>query len=180
MLDVSAQAKSHGNPSLGDIVRTTAVMSAFILVLAGIAWWFTIDGTDKEKSVDYQSALASARRDAPFDLLAPRGLPAGWYANSVRYEAGDKGRWHLGVITDQDDYIGLEQTAVSERKTLEEFASQTKPAGSVSVGGSRWQLRKSATGEISLIRRADEVTVLVTGTAPQKVIERYAAGLVAG
>lgn len=173
---MSTQAKNHGNPSLGDIVRTTAVMSAFILVLAGIAWWFTVE-PDQKESVDYQSALTSARRDASFDLLAPTTLPPGWYANSVRYQPGVKGRWHLGVVTDQDDYIGLEQTSVSVRRTVAQFASETEARGKVEAGGFEWQLRKSKKSETTLVRRAGDITVLVTGTAPQKVIERYAGSL---
>ena len=169
--------KNHGNPSLGDIIRTTVVMGALILALAGIAWWFSIEPKETERSVDYESALVSARRDAVFDLLAPRSLPEGWYANSVRYEPGVKGRWHLGVITDKDAYIGLEQTPVSVRRTVEEYAPTTEVKGNVTVGGFEWELRQSPKGETSLVRRTEGITVLVTGTATQGVIEKYAASL---
>ena len=169
--------KNHGNPSLGDIIRTTVVMGALILALAGIAWWFSIEPQETERSVDYESALVSARRDAVFDLLAPRSLPDGWYANSVRYEPGAKGRWHLGVITDKDAYIGLEQTPVSVRRTVEEYALTTEAKGNVTIGGFEWELRQSPKGETSLVRHTEGITVLVTGTATQGVIEKYAASL---
>lgn len=169
--------KNRGNPSLGDIIRTTAVMGALILALAGIAWWFSIEPTQTERSVDYESALVSARRDAAFELLAPRSLPEGWYANSVRYEPGVKGRWHLGIITETDAYIGLEQTPVSIRRTVEEYAPETEAKGNVTAGGFEWRLRQSPKGETSLVRRTDGITVLVTGTATRAVIEKYAASL---
>ena len=170
--------KNRGNPSLGDIIRTTAVMGALILALAGIAWWFSIEPTETERSVDYESALVSARRDAAFDLLAPRSLPEGWYANSVRYEPGVKGRWHLGVITDTDAYIGLEQTPVSIRRTVEDYAPETEAKGNITAGGFEWELRQSPKNETSLVRRTEGITVLVTGTATAAVIEKYAASLV--
>lgn len=175
---MSTQRKNHGNPSLGDIVRTTAVMSALILGLAGLAWLFGTGTEVERRDVDYQSALVSAQRDASFDLLAPEQLPSGWRANTVRYEAGEMGRWHLGVITDEEEYIGLEQTPVSVSSTVEEYSPDTEARGEVSIGGFDWELRTSERGETSLVRRADDVTVLVTGTAPQDVIETYAASLV--
>lgn len=171
---------SHGNPSLGDIVRTTAVMGLLLLLLAGVGWLFSADPPEQERGVDYQSALVSARRDATFPLLAPTELPRGWYANSVQYETGEMGRWHVGVVTDEEAYIGLQQTPVSMRRTVEEYASKTVRQRDVTVAGQMWELRSSGQGETTLVRRDNGVTVLLTGTAPLSVIKSYASSLSTG
>jgi hypothetical protein len=96
----------------------------------------------------------------------------------VRYEAGARGQWHLGVITDKGAYIGLEQSGIGQQRAVEKFAPDTKAKGTAHVGGFEWQLRQSDRGETSLVRMADQITVIVTGTAAKKVIEEYAGSLI--
>lgn len=175
----NGQVADNRNASLSDMVRSILVIGALILGLAAVGYWFQIKPDNKVEAVDYVTAVKAARGDAGFEVLAPSSLPKGWKATTVRYETGGLGQWHLGVMTDKGEYIGLEQTGIGTQRAIESFAPDTKDKGKTTVGGKSWQLRQSKGGETTLLREEGDITVIVTGTATRGVIEDYAASLTA-
>ncbi|MEO6471515.1 MAG: DUF4245 domain-containing protein [Aeromicrobium sp.] len=165
------------NASLGDMLRSIFVIGLILAALAGLGYWFQARPESKVEAVDYVTAAKAARGVADFKVLAPQSLPKGWKATTVRYDAGVKGQWHLGVLTDKDAYIGLEQTGLGRKRALEEFSPDSKPKGSSHVGGYEWQLLQSKHGETTLVRQEAGYTILVTGTATESVIESYVGTL---
>lgn len=168
------------NASLGDMLRSILAIGALILGLAAVGYWFQVKPDNTTKAVDYVTAVEAARGDADFELLAPASLPKGWKATSVRYESGVRGQWHLGVMTDKGEYIGLEQSGIGTQRAIEQFAPDTKAKGRTTIGGQSWQLRTSNRGETTLVREDGTITIIVTGTASRGVIENYATTLTAG
>ncbi len=166
------------NASLGDMLRSIFVIGLVILALAGLGVWFQVRPDSKLEAVDYATAAKAARGVSGFPIYTPSSLPKGWKATTVNYDAGAKGAWHLGVITDDDKYIGLEQTGAGVLRALEDFSPDTKPKGTTTAGGFTWQLRESSKGETTLLREDKDITILLTGTAKRAVIEDYAATLV--
>ena len=63
---------------------------------------------------------------ATFDVIAPKSLPKGWIATSARF--GPEA-WHLGVLTADDKYIGLEQTTTSAKGIVDDFAPKSRAIG---------------------------------------------------
>ncbi|MCW2748828.1 MAG: hypothetical protein JWP10_1970 [Nocardioidaceae bacterium] len=177
-LEPGPPKSARGNPSLGDILRSVAVMAAIVLVAALVGLFFTRTPDAQSRAVDYKTPLAQAATISTFDLLAPGQLPDGWIATSVSFDPGPKGRWHIGTLTEDGDYVGLEQSPRDEQSLLDEFSPKTSAKGDVEVAGQTWQLRTSGSGETSLVRRDSGVTVLVTGTAPRKDIDRFAESLI--
>lgn len=165
---------SRGNPALGDIVRSVVVIGVILLAVFGIGQIMTVKPEHPTSTVDYRSALQSARPVASFDILAPTSLPEGWRATSARY---DDDAWHLGVITDDDEYVGLEQLRAGVRETVRKFAEDSRPAGSVTIDGTPWQRRSEPDGDSTYVRRDGDMTVLVTGSATRAEIERYVSSL---
>ncbi len=161
------------------MVRSIIVIGALILGLAGLGYWFQIRPDASVKSVDYAAAASAARGTADFPVLAPASLPKGWKATTARYDNGVKGQWHLGVLTDQDKYIGLEQSPLGRQRSIEEFAPDTKKSGMLMTAGHDWELRRSQRGETTLVRRDGDMTIVVTGTASLSVIKSYVSTLVA-
>ena len=168
------------NASLADMLRSILAIGALLLGLAAIGYWFQVKPDDSVKAVDYVSAVEAARGDADFDVLAPTSLPAGWKATTVRYESGERGQWHLGVLTDTEEYIGLEQSGIGTQRAIERFAPKTEATGKTTIAGQSWQVRQSNRGENTLVRDDDDITIIVTGTADLAVIKKYAATLSAG
>lgn len=162
----------------GDALRTTLVLVAIIAVLAGASRLLSSQPQDPVPPVDYEPALAAARDAAPYDVLAPAELPEGWRANSTSYLSGGA-VWHLGILTDEDRYIGIEQSPEPLEALVEEFAEDAGPQGSVEVAGETWALLRTE-DRTTLVRRHAGATTLVTGTASQETIEDFVAGLSAG
>jgi hypothetical protein len=171
---MSSTGSSRGNPAMADIVRSMVVMALIILAVYGIGKFFTSDGGDPVKPVDYAQVVEQARPAADFPLAAPDTLPKGWRANSARFQTNG---WHLGVLTDEDEYIGLEQVTTGPKRTIERFAEGSKTAGTVEIEGRTWDVRTGPDGRTTLLRSEGGITTLANGTAPRSVVVDYVASL---
>jgi hypothetical protein len=162
---------------IGDPLRTTVVILAIMAVLGGAQQLLSSPPGDPVRPVDYSQALDAARDVAPFDVLAPDELPEGWRATTVRYVPGDEPSWHLGILTDEDLYVGLEQSVGTPEDLVEQHAAGSRPEGEVELDGSAWQLRREG-DETTLVRdEKGPAATLVTGDAPQDDVEQLAASL---
>ncbi len=83
-------------------------------------------------AIDYATIVEQARPAAGFELLAPSSLPKGWKATSASFNID---WWHLGVLTDDEEYIGLEQIKGGVDRAIERFADGSKADG---TGRHRW------------------------------------------
>ena len=176
---MSGTGSSRGNPSMGDIFRSIAVLGAIIIALFVVGRLVTITPDQPTRAVDYQEAVESSRTVADFDLYAPRSLPQGWRATSVRFEENS---WHLGVVTDENDYVGLEQVADSVKRAVERFGKGSRAFGQTVIGGETWSLRTGPRDDLTYVRRdagqgEAAITIVVTGTASRPVMERYISSL---
>lgn len=132
------------------------------------------------KAIDFSGQLAAARKVAPYPVLAPEPLPQGWSATSAEAggQPGQPFTWHLGVITDQRKYVGLEQSNGDAQRFLADKVGATFEDGTSTVAGTAWQRRASTTkDDVALVRTAAGVTTIVTSTAGYDVLESYAASL---
>lgn len=160
---------------MGDIVRSVVVLGAIVFGLWGIQKFFSTDATEPVvKTVDYQQVVSQGRPVAEFDLLAPKTLPEGWRATSARF---DPKAWHLGVLTDDGTYVGIEQLKVSEDRAIDRFAADSERAGTAEVDGKTWTVRKGPKKYWTYVREADGVTTLVNGTTSRAELERYITSL---
>lgn len=171
---MSSPRSSRGNPSIGDIIRTIVVFGAMILALYGLGQLFTSKPETSVKAIDYTSIVAQARPAATFALAAPAELPDGWRATSARYQANG---WHLGVLTDDDDYVGLEQLTSSVDRAVERFAEGSRIADPAEVAGKTWTVRTGPDGRITYVRDEDGLTTLVNSSAPRSVVEDFIESL---
>lgn len=134
------------------------------------------DPADPVQEVDYLQSVRFARDAADFELLAPRQLPAGWIATSVRFQDADpdKQSWHLGLLTQDRRYVGLEQARRSAAEMVARHVDEdARRAGEVDIDGTAWQSwtdpGRSATdpngeGDLALVNQRRDVTTLVVGT----------------
>ena len=171
---MSSTGSSRGNPSMGDVVRSVAVLSALVLALWGFGQLFVTTPDDTIKPIDYLETARSARPAAEFELLAPATLPKGWTATSARFTPTS---WHLGVVTDDEEYVGLEQAKVEAEQLIKYFAKDSKAAGTATIDGETWELRKGPDGDVTFVRSESGLTTLVTGDAPRAEVEAYVSSL---
>ncbi len=110
-------------------------------------------------------------------------MPAGWKATSADYLTGSAPTWHLGVLTDEGDYIGVEEARGGAQDLVEEHVDPDAVQGKdVTIGGVEFQTWTDAGGDYALsheVGTGDTPTEswLVVGTAPEATIRDYAARL---
>ena len=118
-----------------------AMLVTVLAVLAFVA--FRAVTTDKDptpvRAVDYASVVTSARADEQLAVVAPERLPLGWKATSATYDGGASPTWHLGTLTDDGRYVGVEEA----RSSIEELAKEHVDADAargedVTIGGETW------------------------------------------
>jgi len=163
--------------SVLDMLRS--VLLLLVPVLAFVGYQNLVQQEpDPAPPVNYLTAAEAARDAAPFDVLAPAALPAGWRATSVRYRPGAEAHWHLGVLTAEKEYVGLEQIVDDIDDATAAFAPGTSPVGDVTIDGRRWQVRTDpGRGETTLVRQDGAVSTVVTGTVSQAVLVDYIGSL---
>lgn len=163
------------------MVRSLAV----VMVLVGVIVVFNVAEQPDPvvRDIDYASAVAQAREQAPYEVLAPEPLPDGWRATSARTRPeGTAVTWHLGLVTDRESYAGVEQTDGGDRRAfVDRFASGAEPAGSVEVGDRSWRRLEGGEPERrALVSTRDGVVTVVAGGARWEELEELAGALRGG
>jgi hypothetical protein len=171
---MTEQRSTRGNPSMGDIVRSVVVIGLIVLGLYAFGKLFTQEPESPVDAIDYATIVEQARPVAGFDLLAPSSLPKGWKATSASLNID---WWHLGVLTKDDEYIGLEQIKGSTDRAVDRFADGSKADGKADVAGEAWSVRKGPLKRTTYVRSEGDVTTLVVGTTSRSVIEDYISSL---
>ena len=168
----------------GRYQRSAAGMIGAMLVLvAAIVGFVLLRDLNREvpdspvEAVDYARTAAYAREQASFEVLAPDELPEGWKATTVGF-VPDPSRWHLGVLTDQGNYVGLEQADSSVASMVSTYVDPEATHGKpVTIDGETWVSRSDSGGDTALVRREGEVTTLVVTTADEDVLVDYIESL---
>src|SRR5699024_9850228 len=173
---VSAEKSSRGNPSLGDMIRSIVVLGLIVGALFAVGLLFRSTPDSPVEPVDYAATVAEVRDTVDYPVLAPSHLPEGWRATSARFKPGEDQAWHLGVLTDDDEYLGLEQATVAETTLVKKFAEDSTPSGKMRVNGEQWQLREGG-DRIVAVRESDGASTLVIGSVDAQVLRSYVSSL---
>ncbi|MFJ9696744.1 DUF4245 domain-containing protein [Kitasatospora sp. NPDC101183] len=136
---------------------------------------------DGVRVVDYRVETSTARRAAPYPLLAPEGLPDKWRATSVSYRAAALGEgkgnaWHLGFVTPSGQYAAVEQSDLPREAMLSDKVAGGKPDGTSEVAGRTWD-RVQGTKARALAVQNGAGTTLLTGTASYEELAELAQAL---
>ncbi|GAA2131093.1 DUF4245 domain-containing protein [Kitasatospora kazusensis] len=166
----------RGRQTVRDMILS---MLAIGVVAAGVYLLIPHASGDTVGAVDYRSAVASAKRGAPYPLLGPTGLAADWKATSVEYSPKDqKGYavWHLGFVTPSGQYAAIEQSNAARDDVLATTVPGGKPDGDTTVAGQDWH-RYQGTHYRALTVQTGSATTVVTGTASYEELAQLAQAL---
>jgi hypothetical protein len=159
-----------------------------LAVVAFVAFRAIFSDTDPTpvRAVDYTATVKTARAEDELLVLAPPQLPVGWKATSATYTSGVKPAWHLGLLTDDGSYVGVEESRDSIEELVEEHVDPEARRGEdVTINGRTWQTWVDDGGDYAVARslRAGGRLVeswLVVGTAPEAEIRDFAGSLEGG
>lgn len=170
-----ASSASRGNPSLGDILRTVGVLGAAILLVWGVTRVFAVTPEEPPvPEVDYREIAAQAQGAAEFPLVGPADLPGGWKATSARLRDET---WTIGVLTDDQEFVGLWQSELGEDRAVEENVEDSIARETVDIDGEAWTRWDSPDEALTLSRESDGTTVVVSSTLDADLVEDYVSSL---
>lgn len=174
----------------GDMVRSLAVILVPVLVICLL---FTINLRDAPvQRVDVGPVLSTARKEAPYPVLAPAGLPDTWVPTRVEWtRQGDPGingqpsaanRWMNGWLDPDQMYVQIEQRDGSPDLIVREALPESLVEGDSTVtagdGAQTWQRRLAENGRTrALVLTGKDVTAIVSGDVAYAELEVFASTL---
>ena len=179
-------ARAARQATAGDMIRSLALI---VIPLIAIAIIFTdVPDDHPVKEVDWKPVLATAREQAPFDVLAPTNLPQGWRATRVNWvplgkpylngEASPRNLWQIGFLSPDDVYIDLNQGDAQPQEMVDQQSREGTLDGSSVIGAQTWQRLISPDGRTrSLVLHGPSDTVVVSADLPYEALEAYASTL---
>lgn len=171
--------KARGSETASDMLRSLLVVGGVtvaVLVLGASRQLLfpDADTAQRVRVVDYSNEVAAARRLAPADMLVPTGLSPRWRATSARLNPhGNAVDLHLGFVTPAEKYAQLgESTGDRDPFLIATLEKGSRVLGPTSIAGVRWEQRRTAAGELALVRNSGRAIVIVTGSAaPAELVE---------
>lgn len=168
---------------------TPALIGSLLVLLVGIVLVVVVPNLLRDtpeveprglSEQEYAAVLGAARDQLP--AVAPREVPEGWSATSMRFTPAPTPRFHLGMLTDEERYVGVEQSRGAVERMVRTYVDEdAAPGEDVEVAegelAGTWQSWTDADGDFALTRTFEDTTVLVVGTAGEDVIVSVAGAL---
>lgn len=160
------------------------IVAMLVCLLAGLVILLMPRRNDNAiPRADYRSDLTGLVATAPYQVLAPEGLPPQWYPTSTRLtgRVGGPVSWHLGFNTPGKEYAALEEsneTPDGAGNFVDRMTSQGHPDGTAQIAGATWDRRfRPDKKQRSLVRELPGVTIVLTGTASYEELAVLAGSL---
>jgi hypothetical protein len=151
---------------IGALIVTLLVIAAFVAFRA-------LNRDELETSpgpVDYREQAALAQ-EAGLEVAYPSRLPSGWRATNVEVAAGDRPVWAVGILTDEQRYVGIRQEDDQLDDLLATYVDEDVEAGApIRVEDSvapEWQVFEDAGGDLAYAAELDDEVLLVYGSADE-------------
>ena len=162
----------------------SGLVGAMVVLLLVVIGFVVFRGSVRDnqevplKAVDYAASLPFIREQASFPVLAPPSLPEGWKATTLRFDDSRPQSWHLGVHTDEGDYVGIEQARDAVSVMLEEYVDEQAVKGDpVQLAGATWDTYSDDGGDRAVVRREGGMTILVVATFSEDELHDYVESL---
>jgi hypothetical protein len=164
-----------------NMLRSMLPLVVICLVIVG---WTTLrqPSEDPAREIDPAATVQLAAARAAYPLLVPQGLDEGYRPTSARTDAGNAGEGdpvtlEIGYLTPSEEFAGFVVSDDPRAGPLAAALDGAQQQGTVDIGGVAWARWTTRSGETTLSREVDGVTVVVTGSAPESELETVAAAV---
>ena len=178
---VSPAMERASRLSFANMVRS--LLPLVVICLLVVAWTaFRQSGDVGVRTVDPSSTVHLAAARAGYQVLVPTGLDERYLPTSARTDAGnaaegDPVTLEIGYLTPSDEYAGFVLSDDPEAGAVDAIVSHAEEHGTVQIGGDTWRKVTTSRGETALLREVGDVTVAVTGSAPDDELQTLAAAV---
>ena len=167
----------------------SGIVALAVALVTAIGWYYIGRPDESQQPVptmstsEWQAWVRAARTDHKLDGWAPDRVPAGWRVRTATYQSGSDPAFHLGMLTEHGNYVGIEESRASISDAVEQYVDGNATRGEdVRIGPVTWQVWTDSGGDYALIRQlramsGEDETVLVVGSAPGSAIRSFAGTL---
>ena len=164
-----------------NMLRSLVPLVLIALLIVGYQA-FKSSGETNVHPIDPTSTERLAADQAGYPLPAPAGLPAGYRPTSARTDAdpdrtGEPVTLQIGYVTPSQEFAGFVVSDDLRDDAVTSVLDGAQQQGTVDLAGTAWTRSTNARGETVLSRRAGDVVVLVSGSAPEKELETVAGAV---
>lgn len=181
MTDVQPTGRKNARlkQTVRDMVISLVLVLGVIAIIMVIAWR---PKPEAVKPVEYRPQLSIAQREAGFPILMPDPLPEEWTVTSVRWEntgtSSPDPAWHIGMVTADDQYVQIEQSATARPEWLAEQLDGEQQVGQTQISGATWtEYERAQPLQRSLVSTANGRTSIVSGTLSFNELASFTAAL---
>lgn len=161
-----------------------AMIGALLVLLVVIAAFVGLRAISRDNeatpvaTVDYAPVLKQARADKALLAPAPDPMPKGWRATSVRFSPAPHDSWHLGILTGNGKYVGIDESGSTVSDKVNEFLGNDATKGApVPIGERRWQAWSRPDGNYALTLDTTTGSIWVGGSAGESVVRKFTGEL---
>ena len=158
--------------SFGGLVGALIVSLAVVLLFVGFRALFRVPPSDPVQAIDYVSAAKYAGQRLSFPVAAPQQLPPGWIATSANSATAPLPHWHLGMLTQDRKYVGVEESTQPPDELVKAAIDPSATRGKdVSAGGVTWQRWTGPNDNVAYVRQSQGYTLLLVTTAGDDTLQ---------
>ncbi len=138
------------------------------------------------QDIDYAQVAAGAQSSLPVPLAVP-DLPSDWTSNAAEIRTAtrdDVVSWYIGLITPDDEFLGLTQAIDANPSWLADQVGQGYASGVVTIDGVEWTIydNRSATTDVgntkyAMSTESGPTTYVLAGTAEPADFETVARSI---
>jgi hypothetical protein len=160
-----------------------SLLPLVVICLAIVAWTtWRQSGDEALHTVDPSSTIQLASARASYPVLAPADLPDDYRVTSARTDAGnatdgDPVTLEIGYLTPSEEYAGFVVSDDPRSGAVNAIVSHAEEHGTTEIGGETWRRVTTTRGETAFVREVGDVTVAVTGSAPDDELQVVAAAV---
>jgi hypothetical protein len=168
--------------STANMLRSLLPLVLIVLVLVGWQAFRQSKDVQPVRPIDPASTVQLAAARAGYAVLVPTGLPEGYRPTSARTDAGGTGQGgsvtlQIGYVTPSEEFAGFVISDDPRAEPLTAVLNGAQENGTVDAGGRSWTRLTTERGETALSRQEDGVTVVVSGSAPERELATVAGSL---
>lgn len=169
---VRSSAPGRYQTSFGGLVGAMIILVIGVLAFVGYRAVFRTEPVFVPEAVD-QAETAQFIAESGLPVVVPSPLPDGWIATSAEVEPGANPVWRVGMLTDEQRFVGLRQADLSAESLLAQAYPDDDPVaadaltvpGAVVEGWDGWVMGEDDDADLAFTGEWEGQTLLVHGSA---------------
>ena len=178
---MSSAAERRAKQTVRNLIYSLLVTLALTLAIVMIV---PRDDSNRIQPVDYVGITETVQASVKEELIAPQ-LETDWWVNAARVEKDWGGEtWYVGIITPDDQYIGLTQAFESNPSWLANKLQGNWLDVTVEIEGRTWEIWPTllpsipkGTKEYAMVHTFDKQAVVIYGTASEEDFLKLATSI---